>query len=466
MHFLEHAFDIIEKIVAAVAAALVTRRLAQPTPPALPLYTEHDADAALALLHAVPFAKVIEPVPGLRISLSPASHLLGAASVLCEAEGARPVTELFGAPVDQVPVGMFDVDAVQNGAQVYEVEIALVDDLQPGDVAVFACGGPTDRVAPWGELLSTAAQVRGAAGCLTDGLVRDTKAIRAGVLTDKHELKIASVDAEPAIDSKAWDNVPESFFRVHDGMPFANISTHMKLLHDKTHLYVRIDSLHPHVHPEDFYQREPDKDTFTQEYVELAIAPPNAGGKVYRIAANPVEGSRYDGVYTPGKRDLVEDKTWNGTWQFRFSVTGQKGPYSLPDRSWTAWFKIPFTDLGGTPKPGEVWDQDEDARRIRRQMRLIGAIGQVLEHMIRVAVPVAQLTAREAQPVRRRHHVDPGDRLRDARGDQQAQRAVGARRPIVGDVACAARQPQAMVVADEQQRAVDLGSLSAKGDVR
>jgi hypothetical protein len=89
--------------------------------------------------------------------------------------------------------------------------------------------------------------------------------------------------------------------------------------------------------------------------VELAISPPSDGGKVYRIAANPVEGSRYDAVYAPGKRDLVEDKTWNGTWQYRFSVTGKKGPYSLPDRTWTAWFKIPFTDLGGAPKPGETW---------------------------------------------------------------------------------------------------------------
>ena len=67
---------------------------------------------------------------------------------------------------------------VAEGEDPYEVEIALVDDLRPGDVAVFACGGPTDRIAPWGELLSTAAQVRGAAGCLTDGLVRDVKAIR------------------------------------------------------------------------------------------------------------------------------------------------------------------------------------------------------------------------------------------------------------------------------------------------
>jgi regulator of RNase E activity RraA len=68
---------------------------------------------------------------------------------------------------------------VALGEDPYAVEIALVDDLKPGDVPVFACGGPTDRIAPWGELLSTAAQVRGAAGCLTDGLIRDTKAIRA-----------------------------------------------------------------------------------------------------------------------------------------------------------------------------------------------------------------------------------------------------------------------------------------------
>ena len=61
----------------------------------------------------------------------------------------------------------------------YEVEIALVDDLLPNEVVVLACNGPTQRIAPWGELLSTASQVRGAAGCVTDGLVRDVKQIRA-----------------------------------------------------------------------------------------------------------------------------------------------------------------------------------------------------------------------------------------------------------------------------------------------
>lgn len=66
---------------------------------------------------------------------------------------------------------------VEAGSNPYELEIAIVDDLKPGDVAVFACGG-SSRIAPWGSLLSTATQARGAAGCITDGFVRDIVAIR------------------------------------------------------------------------------------------------------------------------------------------------------------------------------------------------------------------------------------------------------------------------------------------------
>ena len=65
-----------------------------------------------------------------------------------------------------------------EGENPYELEIALVDDLKPDDVAVFGCCG-SHRIAPWGELLSTASRARGAAGCVTDGMVRDIRAIRA-----------------------------------------------------------------------------------------------------------------------------------------------------------------------------------------------------------------------------------------------------------------------------------------------
>ncbi len=85
----------------------------------------------------------------------------------------------------------------------YELEIALVDGLGPEDVAVFSCGA-TGRIAPWGGLLSTASQMRGAAGALMDGLVRDIRDIRAmkfpvfhggiGPLDSKGRGKIVALD--------------------------------------------------------------------------------------------------------------------------------------------------------------------------------------------------------------------------------------------------------------------------------
>ncbi|MEO7500511.1 MAG: RraA family protein [Casimicrobiaceae bacterium] len=71
-----------------------------------------------------------------------------------------------------------EVHRVVPGENPYELEIALVDDLKEGEVALFACGGST-RIAPWGELLTTASRARGAAGCVTDGYVRDIRQIRA-----------------------------------------------------------------------------------------------------------------------------------------------------------------------------------------------------------------------------------------------------------------------------------------------
>ena len=97
-----------------------------------------------------------------------------------------------------------NVYSVADGENPYEHEIALLDDLKPGDIAVFGCGGPTDRIAPWGELLSTAAKCRGAEGCVTDGLIRDTMKIRAmefpvfhggiGPLDSRARAKMVAID--------------------------------------------------------------------------------------------------------------------------------------------------------------------------------------------------------------------------------------------------------------------------------
>ncbi|WP_210258546.1 RraA family protein [Devosia sp. 919] len=65
----------------------------------------------------------------------------------------------------------------QAGENPYELEIKLVDSLGADEVAVCACGA-TGRIAPWGGLLSTASKVRGAAGAVMDGLVRDIRHVR------------------------------------------------------------------------------------------------------------------------------------------------------------------------------------------------------------------------------------------------------------------------------------------------
>jgi 4-hydroxy-4-methyl-2-oxoglutarate aldolase len=96
------------------------------------------------------------------------------------------------------------VHHVEAGRNPYEIEMDLIDGLRPGEVAVLACDGPTDRIAPWGELLTTAAMMRGAAGCLTDGLVRDVRRIRElrfpvfaggiGPLDSKGRAEMAAMD--------------------------------------------------------------------------------------------------------------------------------------------------------------------------------------------------------------------------------------------------------------------------------
>jgi 4-hydroxy-4-methyl-2-oxoglutarate aldolase len=89
----------------------------------------------------------------------------------------RPLDEasvLFG----RARTGLYrDVYAVPTDRNPYALEIALIDDLKPGEVALLACG-TSGRIAPWGGLLTTAARARGAAGCLTDGQVRDIRATR------------------------------------------------------------------------------------------------------------------------------------------------------------------------------------------------------------------------------------------------------------------------------------------------
>ena len=58
----------------------------------------------------------------------------------------------------------------------YELELALLDDLRPGEVVVCTTQG-SRRCAVWGELLSTHARAHGARGAVLDALTRDLSLI-------------------------------------------------------------------------------------------------------------------------------------------------------------------------------------------------------------------------------------------------------------------------------------------------
>ncbi len=122
-----------------------------------------DLAAIRGSLFAALLSDVLDALGHMNQALPPRIRPLDEASVMV----GRARTALFA-----------DVYAIDPTANPYELEIALIDSLRPHQIPVFACGA-TGRIAPWGELLSTAASVRGAAGALMDGLVRDIKSIRA-----------------------------------------------------------------------------------------------------------------------------------------------------------------------------------------------------------------------------------------------------------------------------------------------
>ncbi|MCC6790654.1 MAG: RraA family protein [Thermomicrobiales bacterium] len=107
-----------------------------------------------------------------RLYAAVVSDVLDAAGLLHQAMDARlrpiaPSMRLVGRAHTALTA-----DVYERPPEPYRMEIAAVDALKPGDVMVAATNHST-RTCFWGELLSTAAIARGAAGCAIDGYTRD-----------------------------------------------------------------------------------------------------------------------------------------------------------------------------------------------------------------------------------------------------------------------------------------------------
>jgi len=147
-----------------------------------------DLDRARARLFTAVLSDTLDALGHRSQAMAPGIRPLDEALVLC----GRARTGLYA-----------EVHHVEPGENPYALEIALIDDLKPGEVPVLACNG-SPRIAPWGELLTTACRARGAEGCVTDGLVRDIRAIRSmafpvfhggiGPLDSKGRGKVIQID--------------------------------------------------------------------------------------------------------------------------------------------------------------------------------------------------------------------------------------------------------------------------------
>jgi regulator of RNase E activity RraA len=83
-----------------------------------------------------------------------------------------------GATVAGRAATMLAGEVAEVPAEPFELELELLDSIEPGEVVVCTTQGST-IAAMWGELLSTHTRARGGRGAIIDGLTRDAWGIEA-----------------------------------------------------------------------------------------------------------------------------------------------------------------------------------------------------------------------------------------------------------------------------------------------
>ena len=178
--------------------------------PALPLYTQADAEACLDRFTAVEFDETFHPIAGASCRFSVAGHLLGAASILVKAEGAsilfsgdvgRPNDLMLRAPAPPPPADYVVIESTY-GDRTHE---AIDPQLQLRDAIVTATARngvvlvPTFAVGRAQLLLLMLARLRAAGQIPAIPVYLDSPmAIDATQLLAKHarEHKLTAADLE------------------------------------------------------------------------------------------------------------------------------------------------------------------------------------------------------------------------------------------------------------------------------
>ena len=114
-----------------------------------------------------------------------------------------------------------------ENTNVYEHEIALIDSLKENEIAVLCCHG-NEKIAPWGELLSTRATYLKSAGCLTDGCVREHSHLLNNLLILNKLLELIII-LPMELSFHFHDNIKQQFHFL--------LNYQLMLFHVRKHLY-------------------------------------------------------------------------------------------------------------------------------------------------------------------------------------------------------------------------------------
>ena len=128
-------------------AAFLNRHQLSQHAPALPLYTRLDAQHCLKQFRTHNFHKAFEPIPGWRVSFTPAGHILGAASVLLEVGGRRI---LFSGDLGRTDDLLMEPPEAPPSADTVLIEATYGDRQHPQEDILQELGPALQRLAKRG----------------------------------------------------------------------------------------------------------------------------------------------------------------------------------------------------------------------------------------------------------------------------------------------------------------------------
>jgi len=155
--------------------------------------------------------------------------------------------------------------------------------------------------------------------------------------------------ADGRLDDLCWQGLPmtDAFYQYWTPIPKPPpLKTAARACYDDSGLYLGIALSDEHIGTLRAAIHDRDNPlTWTDDCVEIMVDPTNSGSSYLKFCTN-LNAARYD----ERSADLVLDGGWN--------VEGWQVATSRNADSWTIEFALPWSDVGASPRDGDIWSFD------------------------------------------------------------------------------------------------------------